>query len=206
MDQKGMDHKRMDQKLLQEKILSDPSIVTSMESEVIAAAESDPQRGETRPHARPQSSFSETLPRGAHHGCNVRRCRGPLFAASRQLASTILGALLRQRKYIVQEAASHCDRLDLCPETAFTAALFHRALFHRALRHRALCHRPCGFRRFSPSVTSRSCCHGAALGELSPLADYCRVLSLPRSADRKEGERSAEPSRRSNTARFTEKP
>jgi len=46
MDQKGMDHKRMDQKLLQEKILSDPSIVTSMESEVIAAAESDPQMSE----------------------------------------------------------------------------------------------------------------------------------------------------------------
>lgn len=46
MDQKGMDHKRMDQKLLQEKILSDPSIVTSMESEVIAVAESNPQMSE----------------------------------------------------------------------------------------------------------------------------------------------------------------
>ena len=41
-----MDHKQMDQKLLQEKILSDPSIVTLMESEVIAAAESDPQMSE----------------------------------------------------------------------------------------------------------------------------------------------------------------
>ena len=116
-------------------------------------------------------------------------CRGPLFAASRQLASTILGALLRQRKYIVQDAASHRERLGPCPETAFTT-LSTAALFHRALFHRALCHRSCGFRRFSLSVARRFCGRGAARGKPSALAAYCLVLSLHRSADkRRESDR-----------------